>query len=163
MKKLLTVALLFLVTVGAQAQFEKGTKFVGASLSGLELSYNSVSDFKFGLQAEAGYFFADNWMVKGNVGYGYQYKNNTLDVGALARYYIKNVGLFLGAGAEYSYLGKNALGEGVSDFAIPVQLGYCFYLNDHVSIEPAAYYKMSLIDFANNSEVGLRIGFSYYF
>ncbi len=158
MKKLLTIALLFLVTMGAQAQFEKGTKFVGASLSGLELSYNSVSEFKFGLQAEAGYFFADNWMVKGNVGYGYQYRNHSFDVGALARYYIKNVGLFLGAGAEYSYLGHD-----VSDFAIPVQVGYCFYLNDHVSIEPAAYYKMSLIDFSNNSEVGLRIGFSYYF
>ena len=46
---------------------------------------------------------------------------------------------------------------------IPVEVGYAFFLNRHVTIEPALYYKMSLHDFSGNSTVGLRIGFGYYF
>ncbi len=158
MKKLLTIALFFAATLCANAQFEKGTKYVGASLSGLNLSYNKIQDFKLGLQGEAGYFFADNWMLKGNVGYDYEGDMHTFDLGAVARYYFKSIGLSLGAGAEYSRLGKDN-----NDVGIPVEVGYCFYLNKHVAIEPVAYYKMSIIDFGNNSETGIRVGFSYYF
>ncbi len=158
MKKILTIALLFVVALGANAQFEKGTKYVGASLTGLSASYNKVNDFNFGLQATAGYFFADNWMAKANVGYGYNYKIHSVNLGAMASYYLKSIGLFFSAGAEYSHLGGS-----VNDFRIPMEVGYCFYLNNHVSVEPAVYYRMSCVDFCDNSEVGLRVGFSYYF
>ena len=43
------------------------------------------------------------------------------------------------------------------------EVGYCFYLNDHVSIEPAVYVDMCLNHFKDFTKVGLRIGFGYYF
>ena len=46
---------------------------------------------------------------------------------------------------------------------IPVEVGYAYYLNQYLSVEPSVYYKMSLHDFSGNSTVGLRVGLSYYF
>ena len=42
MKKFIAVAALFaMIFTGASAQFEAGTKYIGASLSGLSLQYSS--------------------------------------------------------------------------------------------------------------------------
>ncbi len=165
MKKLFAIALLFVVTLGAHAQFDKGTKFVGASLSSSGLSYGKTKNFNFGIQAEAGYFFADNWMALANFGFEYQGvkgegDTNEFNMGVMARYYFNKIGIFAAAGAEYNHY-YNA--KVTNDFRIPLEVGYCFYLNDKVAVEPAVYYKPSLIDFSENSEVGLRIGFTYYF
>jgi hypothetical protein len=46
---------------------------------------------------------------------------------------------------------------------IPVEVGYAFFVNKNITIEPAVYYKMSLADFSDNSTVGLKIGFGFYF
>lgn len=158
MKKWTILLLLLAVAVGAQAQFEKGKKFVGASLSGLGLSYSSSERFRMGIDAEAGYFVADSWLIKANVGYEHTRYTDDVRVGLMARYYITQNGLSIGAGAEYDHFTpKN------NDVMIPVELGYTFFLNEFITIEPAVYYKMSLHDFSNNSTVGVRIGFGYYF
>ena len=41
---------------------EKGV-LSGASLTGLNLSYNGSQDLNFGVQAKAGYFVEDDWML----------------------------------------------------------------------------------------------------
>ena len=46
---------------------------------------------------------------------------------------------------------------------VPVEIGYAFYLNHYLTVEPSVYYKMSMHDFSDNSSVGLRIGLGYYF
>ena len=61
MKKSLLLLLFAVVSMGSYAQFEQGTKYVGASLTGLNLSYSSGEKFGLGLQGTAGYFFADSW------------------------------------------------------------------------------------------------------
>jgi hypothetical protein len=63
-----------------------------------------------------------------------------------------------GAGAEYSHFTPNN-----NDLRIPVEVGYAFFVNKNITIEPAVYYKMSLADFSDNSTVGLKIGFGFYF
>lgn len=158
MKKWMILLLLLTATLSASAQFEKGKKYVGASLSGLSLSYSSSERFRMGLDLEAGCFFADSWLLKANVGYEHTRVMDDVRAGAALRYYITQNGLFLGAGAEYNHFTKDS-----NDVMVPVELGYAFFLNRHVTIEPSIYYKMSLHDFSNNSTVGARLGFGFYF
>lgn len=158
MKKILTALLVFFVALQADAQFQQGTKYVGASLSNLGMSYSKKSEFRFGVNADAGYFFVDNWMLHADVGYEHTKATDDFFAGASLRYYIKQNGLYLSAGAEYAHKTKSD-----NDLYVPVEIGYTFYLNNKVAIEPAVYYKMSTNDFADGSTVGLRLGLGYYF
>lgn len=158
MRKITTLLLLFVAALTAHAQFEKGTKFVGLSTSGLGLSYSASEKFRLGLDAEAGYFVADCLMLHGNVGYEHTRSMDDVRVGAGVRYYFDQCGVYLGAGAEYNHFTSNN-----NDLMIPLRAGYAFFINKNVTIEPALYYKMSLHDFSNNSTVGVSIGFNFYF
>ena len=61
MKKLMFIFSLLLVTVVAQAQFEKGKWFVNPSVTGLNLSYNTQTEkAHFGIEANGGAFLVDN-------------------------------------------------------------------------------------------------------
>lgn len=159
MKKVLVGMLLaFATATSAWAQFEQGTKYVGASLSGLNLSYSSNERLRLDVQAQAGMFLLDDVLLFANVGYDHQKHVDNLYAGLNARYYFSQNGIYMGAGAEFSHLTKSN-----NDLMVPVEVGYCFYLNHYLSIEPAVYYKISTTDFSDNSTVGLRIGLGYYF
>lgn len=158
MKRLNILLLLMVLALTAQAQFEKGTKYVSASLTGLGLSYSSNEKFRLGIDADAGYFLSDCFMLKANLGYEHKKELDDVRLGAGARYYFDQCGVFLGAGAEFNHFTKNN-----NDVMIPVEVGYAFYINRYLTIEPSAYYKMSLHDFSGNSMVGVRVGFGFYF
>ena len=157
-KKILTVVLCFIAAVSANAQFTEGTKYVSTSLTGLNLQYNGSEKFRIGVDAKAGLFFADNLLGYATVGYEHTRYIDEVNIGLGARYYFSQNGIFMGAGAEYQHMTKSS-----NDVVIPIEVGYAFYLNHYLTVEPALYYKMSLHDFSNNSTVGLRIGFGYYF
>lgn len=158
MKKILLFAAILLSSLSANGQFEQGTKYIGGNVTGLGLSYSKATDFQFGLGAEAGYFIGDGWMLKGNFSYEHQKGINNLNIGAGARYYFLQNGIFLGAGLEYDHYIKSD-----NSFGMPIEIGYCFYLNHHVALEPSVFYKMSFNDFADRSKVGLRLGIGYFF
>ncbi|MBR6375873.1 MAG: hypothetical protein IKR91_06540 [Alloprevotella sp.] len=158
MKRLFSIILVCFAVLAANAQFESGTKYVNGSLTGLGLSYSKKAEWRFGIQAEAGYYFADSWMARVNAGYEHTKATDDFSIGAGVRYHFLQNGIFLGAGVEYNHYTKN-----VNDVMIPVEVGYTFYLNHYIAIEPAVYYKMSTNDFADGSTVGLRIGLGYYF
>ena len=65
MKKSITLLCALLLTLTANAQFEQGKVYSGASLTGLNLSYNGSEKFNIVLQAKAGYFWLDNVMLLG--------------------------------------------------------------------------------------------------
>lgn len=158
-KKLFAALALVLVCTSAFAQFEKGKKLIGASLTSASLSYSDRKDLAFGIGAEAGYFFADDWALIGD--FGFDYANSDLQdlwIGAKARYYIEQNGLFLSCGARYEHEFKSH-----NDFMITPEVGYCFFVNKTLVIEPAAYVNVSLADFSENTEVGVRIGFAIIF
>lgn len=159
MKKLI-LSLLLLLTgmVSANAQFAKGTKYVGASISGLGMSYSSNQKFRLGLDATAGYFVADCLMLRGNVTYNHTKEIDDVAIGAGARYYFDQCGVFLGAGAEYVHYTPSD-----NDVQIPIEIGYAFFVNRYITIEPSVYYKMSLDSFSEKSTVGMRIGLGFYF
>lgn len=159
MKKLTTLLLLLVMAITtASAQFEQGKTYVGASVSGLGLSYSSNSRFSFGLNATAGYFVADCLQANATVGYDHTRSNDNVTLGVGARYYLDQCGIFLGAGAEFDHYGKNS-----NDVMIPLTVGYAFFLNQYITLEPSVYYKMSLHDFSGNSTLGVNIGLGFYF
>ena len=159
MKKLAMMLVALLTTVAANAQFEKGKIYCGASLSGLNLSYNGSSELNLGVQGQVGYLFADNLMAVGSVAYNHTGQSDVDDyfsAGAQARYYIIQNGLYLGAGAKYIHTGS------YNDVMPGVELGYSFFVSRTVTIEPALYYDQSFKDHSDYSTIGLRIGVGVY-
>ena len=146
MKKLALFVCLLVVTVAAQAQFEKGKWIINPSVTGLNLSYNTESEkASFGLQAKGGAFLVDNVALL--VSAGAQWKGGGTDtymLGVGGRYYINKVGVYLGA-----------------DFNLQREDwdGGAFFLSRTVTIEPAAYWNIN----KDRSEFGLKVGFGFYF
>ena len=160
MKKIFITLLLAVVSLGASAQFEQGTKYVGANLegTGFGMGYSKNTDFYIGLKANAGYFVADQWMLLGEFGWSHKNGNSRVGLGAGARYYLVQNGLFFGGMLKYKHIPSN-----VNNVYLAPEVGYCFYLNDHISVEPAIYVDMCLNHFKDYTNVGLKIGFGYYF
>lgn len=159
MKKLFLAALLTLATTSAFAQFEKDTKYVGASLSGLNLSITDKRHLALDLDLKGGYFLKNYWMLEGQLGWHTSRKHlDRCVIGAKVRYTQVENGLYYAAGLQYVHERKSW-----NDLQLTPELGYCFYLNHYVSLEPAIYYNMSLTDFSTKSEAGLKIGIGYYF
>lgn len=167
MKKIIVTLLLAVVSMGAFAQFEKGTKYVNASLSGFGLSYSKQPGFCMNIEAAGGYFVADSWMLKGLIGWDHVGGSNTFDLGAGFRYYMKKYGVFFGTGIKYGLTGAGGGDFGdaavVHNVYLPLEAGYCFYLNDHVTIEPSAYVDMCFNHFKEATKFGLMVSFGYYF
>lgn len=162
MKKSLLLLFFAVVSMSSYAQFEKGTKYVGASLTGLNLSYSGDEKFCMGLATTGGYFVADSWMLYGRLTYEHKWQEgrdiNDVVVGAGARFYFKQNGIFLGTGLQYRHAAVN------TDYVqIPFEVGYCYYFNQHISLEPAIYYDLCLNKFSDGSKVGLKIGLGIYF
>lgn len=159
MKKILVImALCAMAVTSANAQFEQGTKYIGASLSGLNLQYSTNEKFRFDVGASAGIFAADGFLLYANLSYGHTRNTDDVTAGINGRYYFTQNGIFMGTGAQYVHYTKSN-----NDLMVPVEIGYAFYLNHYLTIEPAAYYKMSMHDFSDNSTVGFRIAMGYYF
>lgn len=159
MNRRLVLALIGLVmTVAAHAQFEQGKKYIGASLSGLNLSYNGSEKSHFGLQAKGGYLFVDDWMATAHVEYDKQKDVSAkLSLGAGVRYYIVQNGLYLGAAVSYLHAGSD-----YDDFRPGVQIGYAFFLSKTVTVEPEIYYDHSFKSHSDYSTIGLRVGIGVY-
>lgn len=159
MKKIIFIfSLLMFMAGSAMAQFEAGTKYIGASLSGLNLSYNSDEHFRLNLNSKAGLFVTDGLMVYADFGYAHTRHTDDLNAGVGARFYFRQNGIFMGAATEYVHHTKSS-----NDLMVPIEIGYAFYLNHYLAVEPSVYYKMSTNNFSDDSTVGLSIGLGYYF
>lgn len=147
------------MTLAASAQFEQGVKFGAINVNGFDLSYNGLKDLSVGLQLKGGYFVEDNWQVNGQVGFDHAGKGakGVFSIGAGGRYYIQDNGIFIGANV------KANLSKGYNDVMPGVEIGYAFFLDGKITVEPSIYYDQSLKNHSDYSTVGLRIGVGYYF
>ena len=163
MKKILFTMLCGLMfSVASQAQdrlpFAKDKIYAGANLSGFDLNWNKDQSWHMNVAAKAGYLFEDDWMVTGTLGYDWhKMGSKTLVAGAGLRYYIEQNGLFLGAGANFQHNSTH------DDFVPNVEVGYAYFLNRTVTLEPSVYYNLSLKDHTQYSGFGLRLGIGIYF
>ena len=160
MKKLfVTFFMLTAFAVSSFAQFEAGKIYSSASLDGVGISYDKTHDFSFGFSGQFGYFVADDWLAAAEAGVNYSCSNwQSIYAGAKARYYLEQNGLFFGTGFRLLHEFKN-----FNDFQITPEIGYCYFLNKTVTLEPSIYYDISLSNFSKKSKVGLRVGIGLYF
>ena len=193
LRKVLTMLLIAVSSMQASAQFEKYTSYLNTSLTGLGLSYSKDSRFKMGVQATGGYFVEDCWMVYGRFGFEHQgargvMKNrNDLQIGVGGRYYIEQNGIFLGVGLAYQHATnvtfsqhESIIGETSENGPVEIrtvynyygnrnyvhltpEVGYCFYVNNYLSIEPSVYCNLCLNRFSEGTEIGLKLGMGFYF
>ena len=157
MNKIALIVVALVMSVAANAQFEKGKGYLGASLSGFDIG-SQAKQFHIGLDAKVGYLFADNLM--GLVEVGYKHVEDTPDnytLGASGRYYIVQNGLYLGAGLKYKHA------EDYNDLLPGAHIGYAFFVSRTVTIEPEVYYNQSLKNHGDYSGFGFRIGIGIYF
>lgn len=157
-RKILLMFVGLLTAVTVKAQFEQGKKYIGASLSGLSLSYNGSEKSTLGLQAKGGYLFAEDWMAVGQLEYEkHKDVSAMFSLGAGLRYYIVQNGLYLGASLSYLHAG-----DAYDDFRPSVQIGYAFFLSKTVTVEPEIYYNHSFKSHSDYSTIGLKIGLGIY-
>lgn len=159
MKKIAMLCASLGVALAANAQFEQGKVYCGASLTGLNLSYNGSSDLNLGVQGQVGYLFSDNLMGVGNLSYqhtGGEGVSDYVSVGVQGRYYIVQNGLYLGVGAKLAHTGS------YNDVMPGVEVGYAFFVSRTVTIEPALYYDQSFKNHSDYSTIGLRVGIGVY-
>ncbi len=155
MKKVLLLFTVLAVSLTASAQFEKGKAYLGAGLSGFDIS-SQAKKFHFGANLKAGYLFMDNLMATAQL--GYEHLEDTPDVfvlGVGGRYYIIQNGLYLGASLKYHHT------DDYNDILPGVQLGYAFFISRTVTIEPELYIDFSTKNF-DNSAFGLGVGIGVY-
>ncbi|MBQ7420808.1 MAG: outer membrane beta-barrel protein [Prevotella sp.] len=159
-KKIALLVAAFVVTVSANAQFQEGKGYIGASLTGLNLNYNGADGFNFGVEAKGGYLFLDNLM--GLASFSYNHNGNDavadhLTAGVGLRYYIIQNGLYLGLNGKLIHANHN-----YNDVMPGVEVGYAFYVNRSVTIEPAIYYDQSFRKHSDYSTIGLKVGIGIY-
>lgn len=160
MKKLVMLLVVLSAAISGYAQFEHGKYYIGASFSGLNLSYNGSEDLNLGLEAKGGYFVADNWMLTAQAGFEHSGDDDVPDrasVGVGGRYYIIQNGLYMGVNAKLIHASHN-----YNDLMPGIELGYAFFLNKTITIEPAIYYDQSFRNHSDYSTFGLRIGIGIY-
>lgn len=160
-KKVLLLVAVCMISISSNAQFEQGKKYISASFSGFDLSYSGSNDLNLGLQAKGGYFFEDNLLLLGSLGYNHQgtddFTPDRISIGAQGRYYIIQNGIYLGLGATYKHGNRN-----YNDLMPSVEIGYAFFINRVMTIEPAVYYEQSITNHTQYSNVGLRLGLGVY-
>jgi hypothetical protein len=146
------------VVENSSEPFDAGKFYINVATTNLNLSYSKQEKLRFGLEGTVGYFFADALMATASVGYDHTHISDDFTASLGGRYYIVQNGLYLGLGVKYSHTDKSN-----NNLYITPQVGYAFFLNRHLTIEPAVYYDMSLNDYSDGSKVGLKVGFGYYF
>lgn len=160
MKKIVMIIFALAMTMTASAQFEEGKVYLNASLTGLDLSYSGADKFNLGVEAKAGYFFADDWMALGQVAYNHSGDDDVADnitFGVGCRYYIVQNGLYLGLNAKLLHASHN-----YNDVMPGLEIGYAFFLSRTVTVEPAVYYDQSFKRHSDYSKIGARIGVGVY-
>lgn len=159
-KKIITMAVALFTALTANAQFEKGKAYVGGSLTGLNAKYTGSEKFSFGVQAQGGYFLATDFMLLGQAGYEHSGKDGVSDkynVALGTRYYIEQNGIYLGVNCKYVHGGKK-----FNDVMPGVEVGYAFFVNNSVTVEPAVYYDQSFKNHSDYSTIGVKIGVGIY-
>lgn len=159
MKKIVMVLVALTFVLSANAQFEEGKWYGNASLSSLNLSYNDCNKLAVNGTAKVGYCLADNLMVLASVGTDADKHHTNLSAGVGGRYYIIQNGIYLGANLQVKQV-ENGVKH--NDVMPGVEVGYAFFINHYVTIEPSIYYDQSLKSHKDYSTIGFRIGIGVY-
>lgn len=187
------MAIAFLVvTSGAFAQFNKGRYLVGGSIGFSGLTSKSDNNgttttlgksTSFSLAPSAGYFFMNNVAAGATLnlstssykpdGNGTKVSSNGFTLTPFVRYYLQP-GIFFqglvgfGSSKSKATTGATTTETKYSSFDWALGVGYAYFLNDFVSIEPLLQYgsssdKLKSTDAKNiSSGINFRVGIQVY-
>lgn len=160
MKKVFLALIFALVGINsAFAQFEKGKYYLAATTNAAGLSYNKHEKLRLNFGLNGGYMFEEGWMFITDLGFDYRDKDmQTLYAGVKLRYLIKQNGLFLQAGTKYVHGAPN-----YNDLMITPEIGYCYFLNRHLTLEPSVFTDISTNKFSEYTRFGVKLGLAWYF
>ncbi len=162
MKKLLICMVTLVCTLSAHAQFEKNKWIVAPSITGLGVSYSGQEKFSLGFEGEGGVFLANNLALLISTGIDIKEGgDDKTSLGAGMRYYFDQIGIYVGSKFKYDNYDFIKLGN-KKDATLGAEVGYAYFLNKTITIEPALYYNQSLTD-QHYSKFGVKIGFGFYF
>lgn len=160
MKKYVFMVCLLVVSLGAHAQFEKGTWVINPYATGLGFSVSKAEKVQFGLGAKAGNFLADGIALLVDVGADWSKPRSIYTIGTGGRYYFNKTGVYLGAGLQLDRTRWKG-GSHSTQFGLGVDAGYAFFISKTVTIEPAVYYKWCFNE-GDMSKFGIKLGFGIY-
>lgn len=192
MKKITILAIAICSTFGAYAQYSKGRMLVGGSLSfsaeteKTKYDGNTQTDGKwtsFSLEPQFGYFVIDNLAVGASLDLGLSkwrddddsdddYTSTSIEFRPTVRYYLPQNIFFQGQVAFGSSKDKYGSGnvdeDKYSNSGFTLGVGYAYFLNDNIAIEPLIGYgswgqkdKETDTKYVDNG-LFLRIGFQIY-
>ncbi|WP_300725292.1 outer membrane beta-barrel protein [uncultured Bacteroides sp.] len=162
MKKILFILMLLVSCIQAKAQFEQGSWFANASLTGLNLSHSSYEGTNFGISVSGGTFVGDCFALVVNFkGEFIEKGHDQTTYGAGIRYYFGDCGVYAGFGLAHKHLSNEEFRKNITCFT--PEVGYAFMINDNFAVEPVVYYDLSLKHTSDYSKLGFKIGFGIYF
>lgn len=168
MKKIIIsfVLLAFITLCCTQAfsQMEKGTRFINASLTGIDFSKwdikpdggdESLEISQFGLNLSGGQFLNENLALKVSLGYlstglsvdGDDMVDLRAFIGMAGVRYQLESGWFFGGGLGLSSFTLEPAGDSETKFKatmLGLEGGYAFFLSDRIAIEPSLIFNKSL-------------------
>lgn len=193
MKKIVTVIALALICSGAYAQFNQGRILAGGGIGFSTATHkaevnNTTSTLgkstTFTFNPKAGYFIIDNLAV----GLGFDIASETLKpegtsgksgnsdfaLGPFVRYYLQPGVFFQGAVSFGGHTDKAINGNTTTTtkynaFNWDLGVGYAYFLNDYVAIEPMVLYGMQTLKGKEDnsgklktSGLSVNLGFQIY-
>ena len=159
MKKFIILIALFIVSATTTyAQFEKGKWYINGSFIGIGPSDAKHFDGNNGIGLEVGNFLEDNFALTINYKLAHYYHS----IGAQTKYYLSNCGIYGGMGVSYKSITNSEVSKKHFVYFTP-EVGYAFFLNGFMTIEPSIYYNFSIDRPADYSMFGLKLGLGFYF
>jgi outer membrane protein W len=166
MKKMMFASALTLLAVVTKAQTQEGDWLIGGNLNFSAAKQNT----QFGIDPDAGYFFADNFAAGASIGFNYvklgDTKYTAFSAGPFARYYAGNMEKpfrpFLHT--EIKFGTQKTTGESsASSTAFYLAPGASYFINKNVAVEALAGYQNSKVK-GSSSSGGflLKVGFQIY-
>jgi hypothetical protein len=127
-----------IISGGGTIQFNKINTTNGPDTQSLDI-------FEASFNPGIAYFFIDNLAIGLNTTFGYSkynsYKSYSVGAGPFVKYYFNN-GLFVKTDFSYTYLhGVGSNETKIKDYSIIPGVGYAFFLNQKVSLEPCLSYQ----------------------
>jgi hypothetical protein len=166
MKKLIFfVIFMILSSLGAKAQFEKSSWVVNPAITGLEYSYSDINKNHLGFNVQGGAFLIDDIVLMLKLRADWTREIDTYSVGVGGRYYFNRTGIYLGSGLYFTrrtYNNSRELQGHKDEYGLDTEVGYAFFLNRAVTIDPGIYYDLSFKN-SSFSKLGLKVGFGFYF
>jgi hypothetical protein len=166
MKKMIFASALTLMAFVTKAQTQQGDWLIGGTAHFSAAKKNT----DFGINPDAGYFFADNFVAGANIGFNYQKVSNSkytvFSAGPFARYYAGNMEKpfrpFLHTEVNFGTQ-KTDGSSSITNTSFYLAPGAAYFLNKNVALEALAGYQNNKVKgYSSSGGFLFKVGFQIH-